>query len=266
MRSDAASTTCIVHQGHFTWRFFVPPPDEKVLARFTNPVALLQSPERHLRKPSATGNAVVQLPAGTLFELPVVLKQYKPRNFRDQIKDLLRGARPLRAARWAEILQSLGIPSIKPLAAGWRRFQPWDAFLVSQWIAPTTTFQEYAFANPRTLARRHAILGLASIMARLHNHRISHQDAHLANFILRLEPAPEVMLVDLDGLRRFPRLTWKRAARDLQRLLYWNPLSRSEQLRFIIAYCQGRAERVQSRKLLDLIGSQYQGPPSPLRK
>jgi len=62
-----------------------------------------------------------------------------------------------------------------------------------------------------------------------------------------------VFLVDLDGLRRFPWISPRRAGRDLERLLHWTRASQAEQFRFLLTYCQARGRAMDPRGILRFV-------------
>ena len=189
---------------------------------------------------------------------PLVVKHYRAPKLRDRLKDLARGPRAWRAARWAMVLRQLDVPAITPLAAGARWWQPWDSYLITRLIEPACTVHQYAATYRFSLERRPLYEALARALARLHDAGISHGDAHWNNFILRLKPEPCLFMVDLDGLRRIGRMPPRRAALDLQRLLHWTPASPAEQIRLLYAYCRSRREPVDPRELLALVQAEYQ--------
>lgn len=245
--------------GGVAWRLFDGADSAGLKPYLVRPAALLQPPARLLKTASATSPCEVsQISLTGTTVPPLVIKHYQAPKLRDRLKDLTRGSRAWRAARWAMVLRQLNVPAITPLAAGAKWWQPWDSYLVTRLIAPACTFHQYAADHRSSLERRPLYEALALAMARLHDAGISHGDAHWNNFILQINPGPRLFMVDLDGLRRIGRVPLQRAARDLQRLLHWTPASPAEQFRFLHTYCRFRREPVNPRDLLVLVRAEYQ--------
>jgi tRNA A-37 threonylcarbamoyl transferase component Bud32 len=245
--------------GGLTWRLLGGADTAGLRPYLVRPGALLLAPAKPIKTASAESPCeVAQFTLRGVAVPPLVIKHYREPKLLGRLKDLARGPRAWRAARWAVVLQDLEVPAICPVAAGATWWRPWDSYLISRLIEPTRTFHQYMAAHPRSLERRPLFDALAQLLARLHDAGISHGDAHWGNFILHLKPAPSLVMVDLDGLRRFGRITPARAGRDLQRLLHWTPATPAEQMRFLVKYHRQRREPANLRELLAMVKIHYQ--------
>ena len=161
--------------GGVTWRLFDSAESAGLKPYLVRPAALLQPPARLLKTASATSPCeVAQISLAGTAVPPLVIKHYRAPKLRDRLKDLTRGSRAWRAARWAMVLRQLDVPAITPLAAGAKWWQPWDSYLITRLIAPACTFHQYAAAHRSSLERRPLYEALALALARLHDAGISH--------------------------------------------------------------------------------------------
>jgi hypothetical protein len=147
-------------------------------------------------------------------------------------------------------LQKLGIPSVRPLAAAHERRKPWHSFLVTEQLAPAERFYDYAAHSRQN--RSKAICPLARIFAALHNAGLLHRDAHHANFLVKVENAPALYLVDVDGMRQAKRVTLRHAMRDISRLLVHLQIPKQERLRFAVSYSRERIPPLDPRRFAAL--------------
>lgn len=141
------------------------------------------------------------------------------------------------------LLNSLGISTAKPIAAGSRwRLGFNEAFLLTEAVDAfrLDEFMRSEFALERGVKRK-LILQLAALVSRLHSFGLYHQDLFLYHIAVRprSDGECELILLDLDRLVR-PRI-WRRAVvKDLAKLLLSSyhhvPLSDADRLRFYLAY------------------------------
>ncbi|MCS7254230.1 MAG: lipopolysaccharide kinase InaA family protein [Armatimonadota bacterium] len=144
------------------------------------------------------------------------------------------------------LLNSLGIPTMKPVAAGsrWRRgFN--EAFLLTEAVDAfrLDEFMRDEFAPLAQGSKRKLLLQLAALVSKLHSFGLFHQDLFLHHIAVRVhsDGEYELILLDLDRLIR-PRI-WRRAMiKDLAKLLlssyHHAPLSDADRLRFYFAYAR----------------------------
>jgi tRNA A-37 threonylcarbamoyl transferase component Bud32 len=82
--------------------------------------------------------------------------------------------------------------------------------------------------------------------ARLHNAGLLHYDFHPGNILVRFASDwdPELVMIDLDALRKTRRVTWKLARQNLALLdhFFWLRSSRTDRHRFLKAYLRNRSE------------------------
>ena len=175
-----------------------------------------------------------------------VLKEYRPAKLKDRVKSLLRRPRALRVADSALLLQGLEIPAVKPVAAGVSKRVPSQSFLVTRELAHARTLLDYA--NQSAACRRFVTRSLGWLMGRLHHCNLLHGDAHQANFVVDTRGNPVVTLIDVDSLKRVPRVTLPRAVSDVRRLLDYTEPSVREMMLFAVAYCRARGNVISPRE------------------
>lgn len=148
------------------------------------------------------------------------------------------------------LLNSLGISTAKPIAAGsrWRRGFFNEAFLMTKAVDAVRVdeFIRREFNSPLTAydfgRKRTLILELAGLVSRLHSFGLCHQDLFLYHIAVRDgDSGCELILLDLDRVVR-PRFWRKAIVKDLAKLLlssyHHAPLSNTDRLRFYLAYMQ----------------------------
>ncbi|HLH77064.1 MAG TPA: lipopolysaccharide kinase InaA family protein [Candidatus Binataceae bacterium] len=87
--------------------------------------------------------------------------------------------------------------------------------------------------------RRAVLAAVATTIRRMHEEGLFSSDLQETNLMLEGEPEQlQIYFVDLDGLRRLPRVSWRRRRRNLVQLdrSVGRFLSRSERLHFLRAY------------------------------
>jgi tRNA A-37 threonylcarbamoyl transferase component Bud32 len=182
-----------------------------------------------------------------------VVKEYRPPGVRDICDAVIRGPRAVRTFEMLSRLQTLGIAAIRPVAAAHERGKPWHSMLVTEQLTHSERLYDYAGQSRRN--RSKTIAPLARIFAALHNSGFLHRDAHHANFLVKGENAPELYLVDVDGMREARIVTLRRAVRDISRLLVHLEIPKQERLRFALIYCRERNPPVPTRQFVSLFGA-----------
>jgi tRNA A-37 threonylcarbamoyl transferase component Bud32 len=181
-------------------------------------------------------------------ELPgrgLIIKRYEPRNGWQSLKDLVRPSRARRAFICAFALRKAGIATPLPIAVGERRCCRWlqESFLICEEIPNAQTVwerRESSMSKP-VLAR-----ALGRTLAHLHNSGFSHSDPNFSNFLIRRDNPSELMVIDLDGIRRMDFVSPQAAAHDLYRLVrYMEP---EERLWFVAQYCWSRHPRLNAHQ------------------
>jgi serine/threonine protein kinase len=151
------------------------------------------------------------------------------------LSDCLRPSRARRAFRRGHQLLTRRIATALPLAALERRRGPLllDSILVteavegrdlhqflSRWLStPATADAVLSPPEQRHLAQA-VLWQLGRLLRRLHDSRFAHRDLKASNVLVRWSPGerPELVLIDLDGLRRVWWLTARRRFQGLMRL------------------------------------------------
>ncbi len=82
--------------------------------------------------------------------------------------------------------------------------------------------------------------------ARLHDAGFLHEDFHPGNILVRfpIEDEPELVMIDLDALRRRKHVQWKTARQNLALLdhFFWLRSSRTDRYRFLKTYLENRSQ------------------------
>ena len=205
-----------------------------------------------LKKPipgSGTRTVRMATSAGNL-----VVKEYCAPNVREFCGAVIRGPRAVRAFQMLVRLQRLGIATIRPIAAAYERGKPWHSFLVTEQLDLAKGLYDYAAHSRRV--RSKTIAPLARILAALHDAGFSHRDAHHANFLVKVENAPLLYMVDVDGVRETGKVSSRHAARDVSRLLLHLQIPKQERLRFALVYCRARNPPLAPRAFVSLFGDE----------
>ena len=181
-------------------------------------------------------------------------------------RDLVSGrwprARPVREYAACRRLESLGIGAMRAIGCGQGRrwLLPHQAFVIVEAVPAETSLEKAlrprADGSSRLLVghKRRLIRAVADVAARLHDAGLRWPDLVSKHILFRLppeaEPEPDWDLYLIDLERVEPGRSRRTRRRDLLRLLKSMPagaLSRTDLLRFAVAYCRcehrPRAER-----------------------
>jgi tRNA A-37 threonylcarbamoyl transferase component Bud32 len=185
-----------------------------------------------------------------------IIKRYRSKNLWDSVKDLFRPSRARRAFERAFLLQQHNIPTATPIAAGEKRCCRWlrESYLISAEIPNVCTLWDAKRTTKDPRQTRLFVRELAATMARLHDAGFSHSDPNLANFLVCGDDgrSPRLVVIDLDNVRPCRRVSLRRAAKDLRRLLRVR-ISPRERLWFVAQYCRARARRLRARQVISLL-------------
>ena len=193
----------------------------------------------------------VDLPEGAVY-----VKHYLVPDYRAMFRQWFRRGKGRNEGKRSEVLDSIGVRTIYPIALGERRKRRFlfENFLITWEIPGTVPLDEFLenrleeLPEPqRSRIRQRLATSLAVLTARLHNSGMTHIDFHPGNVLVRLGPdeMPELSMIDLDALRLSPRLSWARARQNLALLdhYFWLRSSRTDRYRFLKSYLANRTEQ-----------------------
>jgi tRNA A-37 threonylcarbamoyl transferase component Bud32 len=194
----------------------------------------------------------VDLPAGAIY-----VKHYLVPDYRAMFRQWFRRGKGRNEGKRSEVLASIGVPTIYPVALGERRKRKFllENFLITWEIPgafPLDDFVENRLEQlpepGRARLRQRLATSLAILTARLHDAGMIHIDFHPGNVLVRVDQAgdPELAMVDLDALRQLSRLNWTTARQNLALLdhYFWLRSTRTDRHRFLKSYLEHRAQPV----------------------
>src|SRR5262249_28498935 len=142
-----------------------------------------------------------------------------------------------------------GVPTIWPIALGEQRKRKFlfENYLVTPEVPDSIPLDEFVmeqlpgWPEPRRSRVRQKLARALGIMtARLHDAGFLHVDFHPGNILVRFTTSdePELVMIDLDALRRRRQVDWKAARQNLALLnhFFWVRSSRTDRLRFLESY------------------------------
>jgi hypothetical protein len=195
-------------------------------------------------------------------KLGVYIKRYNAFSLRYRFQSIFVCSGAENALRGAATLSAIGVPSAHPVAAIEHRRGGMLAksFFVSEEIAGGKTADAYWRQDLMKLEgragfrRRRAFLKkLSELFARLHAHHVYHNDLKDANIIVAPEKentSDPFCLLDLEGVRRVPRLSRGRQVKNLVQLnrTFGRYLRRTELIYFLDRYLSKRVTDRPSKK------------------
>jgi len=169
---------------------------------------VMHDPEGYLRDSS---RLIKSSRVVTIARVPpnLILRRLNYGKLLHRLRDCFRPSRATRALIASTWLDQAGIRTPRGIAAAEVRFFRWPraAYLITEEVP-----------NARTLAslftsKRKIPSGIPEMIARLHESGLSHRDLKWTNILFDQQFTP--WLIDLDGLRRMPRVPDDRAQGDL---------------------------------------------------
>ncbi|OPX24943.1 MAG: hypothetical protein B1H04_01105 [Planctomycetales bacterium 4484_123] len=224
-----------------------------------DPEGLFRGPEVQVVKDSPSSLVVRRrLRVGSV-ELDVFIKRARRKKAIRWVLDLFRPSRSMRAFGYGHALLARHIYNALPLAAMERRWAGFllDSFLIteavdgamhlnrflSRYLGRAEAGEVLPAAQQRHLARE-VLWQLGRLVRRLHEEGFAHRDLKASNLLVRwsgqVNRPPQIIMVDLDGLRRVRRVTARQQFRGLMRLnvslLECPAVNHAGRLRMLLGY------------------------------
>lgn len=194
---------------------------------------LQRATTRVLKDGSRATVAAVDGPDGTL-----VLKRFRDDTPLRLVVALALGSSARRVWRAASLLRAAGFPVPEPLATLERRRvgMPVRSCSVARFVAGPALDELWRARHGA--ARRALTIGFADYLRRLHAAGLYPQDLRAANVLVPRENPPEFVLVDLDRVRRYRHLSWRRRRKNVVQVhrSVGRGAPRREGLRFLRRY------------------------------
>jgi len=203
-----------------------------------------QRPARLLKDGSRATVAIV-VHAG----MEIVLKRFREDSILRALEVLFVGSGALRVWHGAALLRSAGFPAPEVLAAlERRRFGlPFRSCVLARRVEGRPLDE---LCRDRTgTARRALVIAFADYLRRLHDAGVYPQDMRGANVVVASESPPVFVLVDLDRVRRYRHVSWRRRRKNLVQVhrSVGRGAPRAEQLRFLTRYLAAEPRAVRRR-------------------
>jgi len=214
-----------------------------------------------------TGGRIVKSSASTVIlrrrlmvgehEVEIFIKRPRRKRAWKVLVDCFRRARPIRAFRMGHALLTRRIATALPLACLERRIGPFllDSILITEatdalgldeflntWLARHPAGAPKLTAAGQWHLAQQMLWQLGKLVQRLHDNNFAHRDLKAPNLLARWSPGeiPEVVLVDLDGLKSRRFMTAHRRFQGLMRLnvslLKCPAVTRAGRLRMLMGY------------------------------
>jgi tRNA A-37 threonylcarbamoyl transferase component Bud32 len=190
----------------------------------------------------------------TLPGLNLYVKHYPLTDKRSWLRQMVRPSKARSEYDRALAVAARGVPTYVPLAVGEQGLggQPGDSFLITLSLEGTVPLHVYLRTTFATLSRtqqthlRQRLAGeLGSLLARMHDAGIRHDDLHAGNLLIQGDAAGPLTLhvIDLHAVHLGRPLRWRASRDNLVLLNRWFVLhaGRSDRQRFWKAYIQNRS-------------------------
>jgi tRNA A-37 threonylcarbamoyl transferase component Bud32 len=186
---------------------------------------------------------------------PIFIKHFLIPDRRAKYRQWFRRGKGRNEGKRTQDLALIGVPTIIPVALGELRKRKFlfENYLVTLGVSQATPLDEFVqrrlpeWPEPlRSHVRQSLAEAMAVMTARLHNAGLLHHDFHPGNILVRCKQGaePELVMIDLDALRKTRRVTWKLARQNLALLdhFFWVRSSRTDRFRFLKAYLDARSQ------------------------
>jgi hypothetical protein len=212
---------------------------------------LAEPATRVLKESARVTVAVVASPGG-----PLVLKRFRDESAIRALVVLALGSSAARVWRAAALMHGAGFAVPEPIAALEHRRLGLAvrSCAVSRWVDGTPL--DELWRARQGAARRSLTIGFADYLRRLHAAGLYPQDLRAANVLVASENPPRFVLVDLDRVRRYRRLSWRRRRKNVVQVhrSVGRGAPRRESLRFLQCYL-GKPGRAELRRVADEIAA-----------
>lgn len=192
------------------------------------------------------------------------IKRYNAFSLRYRLSSLMAPSGAMNSLRGAVLLQGAGIRTVKPVAAVESRHLGalTKSFFITEEISGGRTADAYWIEDLASTPlchhrrrRRSFLAGLASLFRSLHAAGLYHNDLKDANIMIVSRPAgssPIFYLLDLEGVRRYQRLSERRRIKNLVQIhrTLGRHIRGPEKLYFLKKYMDAGATDRPSRKRL----------------
>jgi hypothetical protein len=211
---------------------------------------LLVRPETRILKDGARGTVAV-VPATPT---PLVVKRFREHTALRLAVTLALGSSAHRVWQAAALMRKDGFPIPEPVAAlERRRFGiAIESCAIMRWVDGPAL--DEVWPARAGAARRALTIAFADYLRRLHAAGLYPQDLRAANVIVARENPPVFVLVDLDRVRRYRRLSWHRRRKNVVQVhrSVGRGAPRREALRFLRRYL-GNPSGTELRRVADEI-------------
>lgn len=196
--------------------------------------AVLVAPATHVLKASPRVTVAIAPTA----DGPVVLKRFREHTLARVLATMALGSSAHRVWQAAALMRAAGFAVPEPVAAleDRRLGVALRSCALARWVEGPPLDEVWHARSGA--ARRSLTLAFADYLRRLHAAGLYPQDLRAANVLVTAENPPAFVLVDLDRVRRYGRLSWRRRRKNVVQVhrSVGRGAPRRESLRFLRRY------------------------------